>query len=133
MTALLRAVRTDDGNRYNWGGGCLGWRLLELQHMQVRQEWMPAGGAEAPHWHARAHQFFYVLSGHLRLSTPDQDVLLEAGQGVHVPAGTRHIAANGGDEDVHFLVFSSPSTQGDRIESTSAAEPDRHRGEESSS
>ncbi|WP_134552177.1 cupin domain-containing protein [Pseudomonas aeruginosa] len=133
MTALLRAVRPDDGNRYDWGGVCLGWRLLELQHMQVRQEWMPAGGAEAPHWHVRAHQFFYVLSGHLRLSTPDQDVLLESGQGVHVPAGIRHIAANGGDGDVQFLVFSSPSTQGDRIESTSAAEPDRHRDEEPAS
>ena len=133
MTALLRAVRPDDGNRYDWGGVCLGWRLLELQHMQVRQEWMPAGGAEAPHWHARAHQFFYVLGGHLRLSTPDQDVLLEAGQGVHVPAGTRHIAANGGDEDVNFLVFSSPSIQGDRIESASAAKPDRHRDEEPAS
>ena len=126
-------VRPDDGNRYDWGGVCLGWRLLELQHMQVRQEWMPAGGAEAPHWHARAHQFFYVLGGHLRLSTPDQDVLLEAGQGVHVPAGTRHIAANGGDEDVNFLVFSSPSTQGDRIESASAAKPDRRRDEEPAS
>ena len=30
MTALLRAVQTDDGNRYDWGRVCLGWRLLEL-------------------------------------------------------------------------------------------------------
>lgn len=127
MTDALRAVQADDGNRYGWGEVCLGWRLLELQHMQVGRERMPAGGTEAPHWHARAHQFFYVLDGYLRLGTPDQDVLLEARQGVHVPAGTRHIAANGSGEDVHFLVLSSSSTQRDRIESTAVTESNRPR------
>src|SRR5690606_40920666 len=66
MTARLRAVRPDDGNRYDWGGVCLGWRLLELQHMQVRQEWMPAGGAEAPHWQDRKST--RLNSSHVKIS-----------------------------------------------------------------
>ena len=118
MTADLSTVQSDEGCKYVWGGNCLGWRLLELSHMQVRQEWMPPGGAETPHWHARAHQFFYVLRGSLRLSTPSQELILGPQQGVHVPPGIRHTAANEGSTDVQFLVFSSPSTTGDRFNTT---------------
>jgi len=114
MKDLPRAVESDEGNRYTWGERCLGWRLLELAHMQVRQEWMPVGGSETPHWHARAHQFFYVLQGQLQVRIPGQDLLLQSQQGLHVPAGTNHVAANGGNDEVHFLVFSSPGTQDDR-------------------
>lgn len=51
---------SDGENRYPWDDGYSGWKLLELEHMQVRQETMPPGGSEEPHWDERAHQFFYV-------------------------------------------------------------------------
>ena len=116
MKDVLHTVESDEHNRYTWGERCLGWRLLELAHMQVRQEWMPVGGSETPHWHARAHQFFYVLKGQLQVRVPGQDLLLQSQQGMHIPAGVGHVAANGGSDEVHFLVFSSPGTQGDRTE-----------------
>lgn len=116
MNDLLHAISATDDNRYDWGTGCLGWHLLEQAHMQVRQEWMPPGGRETPHRHGRAHQFFYVLSGCLHIETPGRTIVLAARQGAHVPPGVVHTASNASADGVHFLVFSSPSTQGDRVD-----------------
>ena len=75
---------------------------------------MPPGGAEVMHFHSRARQFFYVLSGIATLELADGAVTFGAGEGVHVPPGVPHRFRNATDEDVVFLVISAPSTEGDR-------------------
>jgi mannose-6-phosphate isomerase-like protein (cupin superfamily) len=52
-----------------------------------------------------------------------ESVTFAAGQGLHVPPGTRHRFANRSDTDVVFLVISSPTTAGDRTNLPDAAAP----------
>ena len=108
---------------YTWGEVCDGWRLLAGADLSVIEERVPAGAGEIRHHHVRARQFFYVLSGTATLELDDGPVTVAAGQGMHVPPGVRHRFANHSDADVRFLVISSPSTAGDRIEEPESGTP----------
>ena len=99
---------------YVWGDVCEGWRLLKHPELSVIRERVPPGASEVPHYHTRARQFFYVLSGTATLEFESGPVSFGAGQGVHVPPGVSHRFFNPSSEDVVFLVISSPSTEGDR-------------------
>ncbi|GEM48763.1 cupin domain-containing protein [Deinococcus cellulosilyticus] len=108
-------VSTFNTEHYLWGNSCDGWKLLTQPGLSVIQEKMPAGTSEVAHYHEKAEQFFFVLSGKLTLRFPDGDVELSIHEGMHVAAQRPHIAMNLSSLDVHFLVISSPSTVGDRV------------------
>ena len=97
-----RATDIRTARHYRWGGSCDGWHLLESPHLSVIQERVPAGAGESPHRHARARQFFYILSGQARMEFSDGQVDLDPGQGVHVAPGVAHRFANRGHRDVVF-------------------------------
>ncbi len=101
-------------DHYTWGGSCDGWHLVCAAGMSVIEERMPPGTAEVRHWHARAIQFFYVLSGTLTMEVEGALHDLPAGSGIELPSGTAHQAQNSGSADVRFLVISCPPHQGDR-------------------
>jgi len=100
---------------YTWGGLCDGWHLLNDPTLSVIQERVPPLTGETPHFHARARQFFYVLSGTATMEFESGAVTFGAGQGLHVPPGVQHRFVNRSDTDVVFLVISSPTTAGDRV------------------
>ncbi len=77
---------------------------------------MPPGTREVRHWHARARQFFYVLSGTLTLEVEGVVHELAARTGMELPQGTAHQALNESTADVEFLVISEPPSHGDRHE-----------------
>ena len=104
------------GRHYIWGGGCDGWHLLEAPDLSVIRERVPPGYGETPHVHARARQYFHILSGRAIMEFADGDVPLQAGQGLHVAPGVAHRFVNRSDDEVVFLVISAPPTAGDRIE-----------------
>jgi len=60
-STLLMSKETAD--HYVWGKGCNGWHLVKTAELSVIHERMPAGTSEAQHFHRRARQFFFVLSG----------------------------------------------------------------------
>lgn len=99
---------------YTWGAGCDGWRLAPGPDLSVIEERMPPGTAETRHAHARARQFFYVLSGVLTMARDTGSVCVRAMEGIEIPPGVPHQARNDSDADVRFLVISSPATHGDR-------------------
>jgi mannose-6-phosphate isomerase-like protein (cupin superfamily) len=99
---------------YVWGSQCDGWHLVKNPQLSVIQERMPAGTAEARHFHHRAQQFFYVLAGEAVMEINGQRMILTAGEGVWIPAGTSHQIRNGSADDVHFLVVSQPPSHSDR-------------------
>ena len=107
---------------YTWGGVCDGWHLLEHPDLSVIQERVPPGAGEIRHFHSRARQFFYVLSGTATLELEDGSVTFGPGQGVHVAPGTAHRFANRSSDEVVFLVISSPSTAGDRTNADAQAQ-----------
>lgn len=103
-------------DHYQWGGTCDGWHLVRAAGMSVIEERMPPGTFEVRHWHARAIQFFYVLSGTLCIEVEGAQHELPSGTGIELPAGTAHQARNDGPLETTFLVISSPPHQGDRRE-----------------
>ena len=105
-----------NAEHYSWGGDCDGWHLVKRPEMSVIHERMPPGRAEVAHHHVTARQLFFVLAGTLTLVLADHTETLSAGQGLEIAPGTRHQAANRGEQAVEFLVVSHPTTRGDRIE-----------------
>lgn len=116
MSTHLSPVDRANAEHYTWGDACDGWHLLKHPGLSVIQERVPPGSGEVRHFHSRARQFFFVLSGTATLEFDGESVAFGAGQGVHVPPGVEHRFANRSDEAVVFLVISSPSTHGDRTD-----------------
>lgn len=110
----MDVIDRSSARHYRWGDVCDGWHLLEHPSLSVIQERVPPGRGEVRHFHSHARQFFFVLSGMATLHFDDRAVRFGAGQGVHVPPAVEHRFANDGDEEVVFLVISSPPTAGDR-------------------
>lgn len=100
---------------YSWGAGCDGWILSADGNLSVIEERMPGGAAELRHYHELARQFFFVISGELTMILDSGTERLRAGQGLEVAPKSLHQAVNERAEDVCFLVISSPTTRGDRI------------------
>ncbi|MEM7211200.1 MAG: cupin domain-containing protein [Pseudomonadota bacterium] len=109
-------VSRDSVPQGSWGDGCDAWELLATPGLSVKHERMPSGTREVRHHHARAEQFFFVLSGVLSLEVEGETYLVEARHGIAVAPGRRHQAINSGDSAVDFLVISTPPTAADRIE-----------------
>ena len=103
-----------NAEHYLWGDGCDGWRLLSRPDLSVIQERIPPGRGEVLHFHSRARQVFFVLSGRLDIKLGDTSTRLEAGDSIEVQPGIHHSVRNPAEADAHFLVISAPSTAGDR-------------------
>ncbi len=99
---------------YTWGNSCDGWHLVKNSELSVIQERMPAGTAEARHFHRRAQQFFYILAGEAVMEVDGRSVVLAAGEALWIPAGTPHQMKNESCSDLHFLLISQPPSHGDR-------------------
>ncbi len=107
-------ISTQTARPYQWGEGCDGWHLMRAANLTIIEERMPSGTREVRHWHARAAQFFYVLSGTLTLEVEGTFHRLAPRTGIELPQGTAHQAINETGADVEFLVISMPPAQGDR-------------------
>lgn len=107
-------VSRETANHYTWGAKCDGWPLVHGEDLLVIEERMPAGSAEIRHHHIHARQFFYVLSGKLTMEVDGQIHEVLSGQGIEIAPGRPHQARNDSEEDVVFLVISSPTSRGDR-------------------
>ena len=102
-------------SHYVWGNGCDGWNLVANESLSIKQEKMPPGTDEERHYHQRAQQFFYILSGTATFEMDGEILPLKSGEGLHVPAGKTHKIINQSVEDLQFLLCSQPSTSNDRI------------------
>lgn len=101
---------------YVWGEICKGWKLVDTAQLAVIQESMPPNTQESKHFHYRAQQFFYILKGQATFLIAKKQVLVEAGQGIHILPKTNHQIKNESGEDLEFLVISQPHSHGDREE-----------------
>jgi len=104
-----------NAEHYRWGEICDGWRLLNGSDLSVVQERVPRGAGEVRHYHQRARQCFFVLSGQLDIEVGEQKVRVSSGDALEVAPGEPHRVRNVGDADATFLVVSAPTTLGDRI------------------
>ena len=100
---------------YTWGNQCDGWHLVKDQALSVIEEQMPAGTSEVLHYHERAQQFFFVLSGEAVMEVDGCNVKLALREGLRILPGVHHRIRNESTEPVQFLVISQPPSHGDRV------------------
>ena len=100
---------------YVWGKGCDGWHLVKTAELSVIHERMPAGTSEARHFHTRARQFFFVLSGTATLEIAGLREVLRVHEGLEVPPQVPHQMFNESEQAIEFLVVSQPASHGDRV------------------
>ncbi len=106
---------TQNAEHYTWGAQCDGWHLLKSDSLSVIQERMPPGASEQVHYHVRAQQVFYILSGTATFEIEGESKTVNAHQSVYIKPNTKHRIANNGSDDLHFLVISEPKAHGDRV------------------
>jgi len=106
---------TDNAEHYTWGTNCDGWPLLRSDSLSVIEERMPPGTSEQLHYHERAQQVFYILSGTANFEVEGELKTVNANQSIHIKPNTKHRIINDEDADLHFLVISEPKSHGDRV------------------
>ena len=111
----LAVVSKDNASHYTWGSECDGWHLAKSERLSVIQECVPPGAGEVQHYHETAEQFFFVLSGTATIEVEGAIHQLNDQEGIHVPAGVKHVLRNESEIDLTFLVVSSPPSHGDRV------------------
>jgi mannose-6-phosphate isomerase-like protein (cupin superfamily) len=110
----MKIISVNNAEHYIWGETCDGWHLLKRDDLSVIQERVPPGKCETKHLHRKARQFFYILSGEATMILGDERIPLRANQGIEIPPGAIHQFRNDSNEEVLFLVISSPKSLGDR-------------------
>lgn len=106
-----------NGEHYKWGSDCDGWHLVKNSDLSVIHERMPAGTAEVRHYHQKARQFFFVLSGVATMEVDGETIQIAAHEGIEIAPGVPHQMRNDSSGEIEFLVISQPTTRGDRIHS----------------
>lgn len=106
----------NNSQHYIWGSNCDSWVLNDSDDLSVKQEKMPAGTAEKLHFHERAEQVFYILKGEAILHINNEKFQVKSGESISIKPGSKHFISNESEEEIEFLVISSPSTHNDRIE-----------------
>jgi mannose-6-phosphate isomerase-like protein (cupin superfamily) len=109
-------ISVKNAEHYTWGAGCDGWHLVKSDELSIIQERMPPGTAEIKHYHQRARQFFFILSGEATLELDGETRVLREREGIEVPPGAPHQMRNQSNVDLLFTVTSTPKSHGDRVE-----------------
>lgn len=113
---MNKVVSKNNGEHYKWGANCDGWHLLKSEDLSIIQEVVPPGQFEVKHYHQKAKQFFFVLSGTATIELNDSQKEIKTHEGIFIEAGVPHQLFNNGSEKLEFLVISSPKSHGDRVE-----------------
>ena len=100
---------------YKWGKDCDGWNLVDEESFSVKQEKMLPGTSEQIHYHHKAQQFFYILKGIAEIEVDGQLFRVNMNEGIHIKPGIVHRIFNSGNEDLEFILCSTPSTVNDRV------------------
>lgn len=104
-----------NSKHYIWGNNCQSHKLCDQDDLSVKQELMPSHTAEEKHYHKKAKQFFYILKGQASFEILNETFTIMAGEGIEILPHIPHKIENKENEELHFLVISSPSTANDRF------------------
>ena len=108
-------ISKENAEHYIWGDNCDGWHLVKSKQLSVIQECVPSGSFEKKHFHRQSEQFFFILSGVASLEVDGVLHILNAHEGLHVPAGTPHQLMNKHSKPLSFIVTSTPPSHEDRV------------------
>ena len=114
IVARPGTVSRVNAEHYRWGHECDAWHLVKDTQMTVIEELIPPGAAEVRHYHKKAQQFFYIMSGEAMMQVEDDPVLVPAGSGIRVMPGVWHQIRNPSSGPLRLLVISHPPSHGDK-------------------
>ena len=112
--AEMKRVSKSTARHYFWKEVCDGWHLVDTEGLSIIQERMPPHTKEDMHRHEKAFQFFYVLNGQATMRFEHESAILSIMDGLGLPPGAWHQMCNDSDNDVEFIVISSPKSHGDK-------------------
>ncbi len=110
----MKIKNTSNSEHYIWGERCDGWHLLKSDALSIIQEKMPPNTEESLHFHSKAQQFFYILSGTATFEVDNEIYSVEEGNGFHIQPNEIHRIFNRSANDLKFIVISQPKSHGDR-------------------
>jgi|SRR4029450_6514260 mannose-6-phosphate isomerase-like protein (cupin superfamily) len=108
-------ISRKNAQHYQWRKGCHGWHLLKRDELSVTQEQMSPSASEARHYHTKARQFFFVISGTAILEVAGKGEVLRRHEGAEIAPGVLHQITNASENDLEFIVISHPASHGDRV------------------
>ncbi|SEN42382.1 cupin domain-containing protein [Lihuaxuella thermophila] len=108
-------ISKENAEHYLWGDFCDGWQLVKQKELSIIHERMPPQTSEVRHYHRKARQFFFVLSGTATMEIDGEIIILRDHEGVEVPPNVPHQMMNQSDCVVEFLVISQPASKEDRV------------------
>jgi mannose-6-phosphate isomerase-like protein (cupin superfamily) len=112
---LFGIVDIANAKHYEWGDKCDGWHFVKTDSLSIIKETMPGKTKEQLHYHEKAQQFFYILSGVATFEINGFRLKVEQNTGIHITPGFKHMISNNTETDLEFLVISEPKSHGDRI------------------
>jgi len=108
-------INKNNAERYAWGTNCDGWHLVKSDELSIIQERVPPGASEVKHYHKKAWQFFFILSGEATIEIGTKTYRLKEHEGIEVPPKLPHKLTNNSNIDLIFIVISKPKSHGDRV------------------
>ena len=108
-------ISKTNSEHYQWGQKCDAWHLLNTESLSIIRETMPPGSEEVLHYHHKAQQFFYILSGSATFDIEGETIEVKSDEGFYVKPNKKHKIKNTGANTLHLLVISEPKAHGDRV------------------
>lgn len=109
-------INKTNATHYEWGKNCDSWNLVDNENLSVKLESMPPQTREKLHFHEKAQQFFFVLSGKAVFYIEGKQNEINEKEGILIKPGTQHFIANESEEKLEFMLVSQPATRNDRID-----------------
>lgn len=111
----MNLVNRENAEHYKWQTVCDGWHFLKTDELSIIAEKMPPNTCEDMHYHYKARQFFYVLSGEAEMRLQNETIKLKMGSGIEIAPMEIHQMINSSNEAVEFIVVSMPKSHGDKV------------------
>ena len=113
---LSEIIDTTNAEHYVWGDGCNGWHFVKSDSLSVIKESMRGMTKEKFHYHTKARQFFYILSGLATFEINEVVYTVGPNRGISIESGVIHRILNNFNADLEFLVISEPASHKDRVD-----------------
>lgn len=102
---------TSNTPKAEWAPGCFSWHFVEHNDVSIKMEEICPGGSSDAHFHSRSLQFFFILEGEATIDLGKALFELKKHEGIEVPLTQKHRIINSGEENLVFLLLSSPAVQ----------------------
>jgi mannose-6-phosphate isomerase-like protein (cupin superfamily) len=86
----------------------LAHRNSSIRNQSLAEARLPPGAATTPHYHPRAEEIYYILSGRGRMQIHGEERDVQPGDAVAIPPGAVHTITNTGSETLSFLCCCAP-------------------------